>query len=398
MRLAALMFACLGIGLPALGATGSAIQILGERQGPRQAALGGAGVAMPGKGRATRFNPALAGLGFAPDRRAIEWHPAWKDYSRYTGLRLKDWNGPAYPTVSDLGPMYGSLFFRWPGLYMPRWGYLGYDRQTSSTSWMGVQEEVQTLTVSLAEDFLGSGRPSSQSWGWTGGLAGKRWSSGILQLTEDATAYEIKAEGFALDLGWAASGPGPAFLPGTDICLGFAFFNLGRDAEYTGRNGGPSGLADPIPMEYRLGLSGIWTPFAARTVLGRAVVPVRALATAEAGKEFANRDSRQRPLNPFLSFFQDFRSFPGRYLRETTTHAGVEATVFGVASLRYGRMGVGEYEGDKDYWYYGWGLDTGPWLRNFGARFDYARQLSTRHVGGYLIPSRQYGFDLEARF
>jgi hypothetical protein len=43
-------------------------------------------------------------------------------------------------------------------------------------------------------------------------------------------------------------------------------------------------------------------------------------------------------------------------------------------------------------------LDTEPWLGYFGARLDYARQLSTRHARGFMIPSREYGFDLTARF
>jgi hypothetical protein len=399
MRLAVLMLACLGLGLPARGATGSAIQILGERQGPRQAALGGAGVAVPGKGRAARFNPALPGLGFAQDRRAVEWHPAWKDYPAFSGMRYKDWNGPAYPTASDPGPMYGSLFFRWPGLYLPRWGYLAYDRQTSALpAWMGLREEVQSLTISLAEDFLGADPAGGAGWGWTGGLAGKAWSSRMSGIDVNDTTYAYEAEGFAIDLGWAARGPGPAFLPGTGFCLGLAFFNLGSDAQFAGGPAGEVTGADPIPMEYRLGASGTWAPFSALRVQGQSIDPLRALATVEAGKEFANRDSRQRPLNPVLSFFREFRSFPGGYLRETTTHAGIEATVFGIASLRYGRMGVRESEDDENYWFYGWGLDTGPWLRNFGARFDYSRQLSTDHSGSHLFPTRQYGFDLEARF
>lgn len=398
MRLIALALVGLGLCAPARGATGTALPILEDRQGPRQAALGGAGVAVPDHGRAARFNPALPGLGFAQDRRAIEWHPAWQDYPSFVDMRFKDWNGPAVPVAPDLGPMYGSLFFRWPGLYVPRWGYLAYDRQTLDLGWFDSREEAQSVTVSLAEDFLEAGPSRPEEWGWTGGLTVKFWNSRLIATTQDGDRFPIEAKGLALDLGWAARGPGPAFLPRTRFCLGVAFFNLGNDVIYEGGPEDATSDADPLPMEYRLGASGSWAPLPAWTVRGKAVEPLRALATVEAGKEFANRDSRQAPLNPAASFVREFGDFPGGYLRDMSTHAGAEATVFGIASLRYGRMGAREYVGDNDYWFYGWGLDTGPWLRYFEARFDYARQLSTHHDGGGMFPSRQYGFDLEAWF
>jgi hypothetical protein len=401
MRLIALALVGIALFAPARGATGTALPILGFRQGPRQAALGGAGVAVVDRGRAARFNPALPGLGFARDRRAIEWHPAWQDYPSFMEMRLKDWNGPAVPVAPDLGPMYGSLFFRWPGLYVPRWGYLAYDRQTFDISDFDFREEAQSITISLAEDFLETGPSRPEGWGWTGGLTAKLWDSRLTGATQEGDPFSIEAKGLALDLGWAARGPGPAFLPRTWFCLGAAFFNLGNDVVY---EGGPDGAvpgADPLPMEYRLGASGTWAPFPALTVRSRAVEPLRALATVEAGKEFANRDSRGAPLNPAASFIREFsvfRDFPGGYLRDMSTHAGAEATAFGIASLRYGRMGTRQSDGDKDYWFYGWGLDTGPWLKYFEARFDYARQLSTHHDGGGMVPFRQYGFDLEAWF
>jgi len=140
-------------------------------------------------------------------------------------------------------------------------------------------------------------------------LTAKLWDSRLTGATQEGDRFSIEAKGLALDLGWAARGPGPAFLPRTRFCLG---------------------------------ASGTWAPFPALTVRSRAVEPLRALATVEAGKEFANRDSRGAPLNPAASFIREFgvfRDFPGEYLRDMSTHAGAEATALGIASLRYGRMG-----------------------------------------------------------
>ncbi|MEO6096824.1 MAG: hypothetical protein ABIW76_14555, partial [Fibrobacteria bacterium] len=62
-------------------------------QGPRQFAMGGAGVALPDRARSANYNPALPALSFPRERIGLALHPTWRDALRQD-FRHKDWNAP----------------------------------------------------------------------------------------------------------------------------------------------------------------------------------------------------------------------------------------------------------------------------------------------------------------
>ncbi len=380
--------------VPVHSEVGTAAFSLEMRQGPRQGGMGGAGVAVPDRARSSHFNPALPAFSFPRGRTAISWHPAWIDLvPGYT--RMVDWNGPLLPNMDDLGPWYGSVLYRLPAVYYQHLGYLAYDRKVIRYPQSDdVEESEWSLTWSVAEDAFQRGPARDLgAFAWTGGLSFHRFETGFRYLDSLGTVSRTLADGMALDVGASARLELPYLPKGMEQYLGLAFLNIGTDAEYKYRND-PS-FRDPLPMQYRLGWSGIYKPMEAQIRFRRKWTPLRFLATLEIDKGFAGRDSDGEPLAPFPAFFHEMRGLPGRYLREMVKRGGVEATALEIVHLRWGTY-RDRRENDDPWYTYGWGLATGPLFGDFFLNYDYSRELSTYHndTQGNHFPRREWALQL----
>jgi hypothetical protein len=389
----ALAVACHGQG-------GAAIVALEIVQGPRQAAMGWAGVAVPDAARSSNFNPAMPGLSFG-GRATVAWHPSWNQWFGEGGPRMCDWNGPPIPDAPDLDTWLAPLFFRWPAVYLPRFGYLGYDRQKLSFGFFAgtdpdhvQREEVSTLTWAAPEDLFRAPADGPRRFAWTFGVTAKRYES-VLPYRDSLDSVIVpKARGFAMDAGVAARWREPFRVQGLEGDFGLAFLNLGPSASYSGPY---SDQRDPLPMEYRAGFSAAYVPLPYIRFARREWSPLKLLATAEAAKDFAGREPDGAPMAPPLAFFHDMRGLPGRYLNAMAKRAGTEATAFGIASLRWGWRFDRSF-GRSPFYSFGYGLSTGPLLRHAFAGFDWSRDLATRQRGGGYLPRHQWSLDLGYAF
>jgi hypothetical protein len=386
-------------------ASAGAQALLDVYQGARQFALGGAGVALPDRGRSANYNPALPALSFPRERIGLALHPTWRD--NFQGdLRTKDWNAPL-PFADDLETMAGSLL-AWPAVYLPRFGYLGLDKSSFQSDWWPeLKEESHSLTWSVAPDFAGEERADS-GFTWTGGITLKRFETRYPDYRTDAygapeAAGDFAIEGFAFDLGWAWRWTRIPFLPGLRANLGLAFLNLGPTIYPDGYWMRYYNYGDAPHAEYRAGWSLEYRPFEPLMWARRKWSPLRIIATQEFEKEFwmYGSDGNARPF--FVSFFKDMDKDPDRYYDETYINAGMELTLAEVLYLRAGR-GRSSYYWDHPTWSFGYGFTSGPLFRNLFFSYDYARVLNLgagrvkdADESGYRpwSPSpREYGFQL----
>jgi hypothetical protein len=358
-------------------ATADAQTMLDVYQGPRQFALGGAGVALPDRGRSANYNPALPALSFPRNRIGIALHPTWRDAFQQD-FRNKDWNAPL-PFAGDAETMAGSLL-AWPAVYFPRFGYLGLDKTSFHAEWSpGLKMECHALTWSVAPDF--AGEPDLDSaFTWTGGLTLKRFESRIPTyrfdpLTGQELFDDFIQEGFAFDLGWAWRWSRIPFLPGLRATLGVAFLNLGPTIFPEGYSRHRYDYGDPAPAEYRAGWSLEYRPFGPLVWAHRKWSPLRVIATQEFEKEFWMYGSDGNPRPFFISFFKDMHKNPDRYYEETYVNAGVELTLAEVLYLRAGR-GRNTYYWLQPTWSFGYGFNSGPLFRNWFFSYEYARVLN----------------------
>jgi hypothetical protein len=358
-------------------ASADAQTMLDVYQGPRQFALGGAGVALPDRGRSANYNPALPALSFPRNRIGIALHPTWRDAFQQD-FRNKDWNAPL-PFAGDLETMAGSLL-AWPAAYFPRFGYLALDRSSFHSEWTPDWElQCHALTWSVAPDF--AGEPGfDTAFTWTGGITLKHSESRYIVSRNDAfTGTDILEEnvqeGFAFDLGWAWRWTRIPFLPGLRANLGLAFLNLGPTI-YPERNAVHYyNFGEATPAEYRVGWSLEYRPFEPLAWAGRKWSPLRILATQEFEKEFWMYGSDGNPRPFFISFFKDMHKNPDRYYDETYLNAGLEFTLAEVLYLRAGR-GRNTYYWLHPTWSFGYGFNSGPLFRNLFFSYEYARVLN----------------------
>jgi hypothetical protein len=368
--------------------------LLDSYQGPRQFAMGGAGVALPDRARSSNFNPALPALSHPRNRTGLSLHPSWRD-SHGGLLRFKDWNEPMAPGSPDDDAMWKS-FLGLPAVYLPRLGYIGLDRMALASGWgSGTEEYVNhSLTISVADDFLDwDGREKDSAFAWTGGVSLKRYRTYFSWIDRSGGDRSYTAEGFAFDVGWAWRWMRIPYVDGLRATFGLAFLNLGPDYfvdEYAYDN-----YSEPLPQEYRFGGSLEYQPFSPVVLARRRWTPLRLIASQEFEKEFASydEDGKARPF--FSGFFRDFDKPPARYWREMRLNMGLELTLAEILYLRGGR-GHSTFFWHGATWAYGYGVSSGPLFRRFYFGFDYARVLNmgaVRESGFYASP-REYGFQM----
>lgn len=362
-------------------------------QGPRQFALGGAGVALPDRGRSANFNPALPAFSFPKGKFALGTHPTWRN--TYHGqIRFKDWNAPL-PVITDgeLGP-FAESFLGLPAAYLPGFGYVGLDKQKTFTTWaQNYHDDGYAFTVALAEDFLERGMASDSDFAWTGGITLKHYQSHNSWYGLDGTPQASNSEGFAFDLGWAWRFSHIPCIPNLKATLGLAFLNLGPLQYYDIEAYYNSGYS--LPQEYRLGWSVEYRPFAPLLWQRRRWSPLRIIATQEFEKSFVVFDRRWNDYPFFTAFFHDFDKPLGRYFRETYVNAGAELTLAELFYLRGGR-GKSTFNWTSPTWAFGYGLTTGPVFKHFYANYDYARILSLG-AGREREPFNPYAFNISPR-
>lgn len=369
--------------------------VLDVYQGPRQFAMGGAGVALPDRGRSSNFNPALPAFSFPENQVGVGLHPTWRD-TYGDGIRFKDWNAPMLPFMSDQAGYWESLAGL-PAVYFPRLGYIGLDKQRAVTFFAPDADlEGYSLTLSLAEDFLDwKGLERDSAFDWTVGMSLKRYYTRFVSGDEVTGFKTFTSKGFAFDMGWASRWTRIPFIDGLLANFGLAFQNLGPD-QFIEENA-YSNYSDPLPQEYRLGWSLEYRPLDQLVLAQRKWTPVRVIATQEFQKRFGNpgRDSQARPF--FLGFFKDFDKPAMRYWRETYVNMGAELTIAEILYLRGGR-GQSSFNWSEPTWAFGYGLSSGPLFKRFYFGYDYARVLSMGVARGNefssVVSPREYGFQV----
>lgn len=349
---------------------------------------------MPDRGRSANFNPALPALGYPKNRVGIAIHPVWRE-SDQGDIRFKDWNIPLLPgTESRLGA-WGESLAGLPSVYVPRWGYMGLDKQVISTTWAPrYREWGYSLTLSVAEDFLDwEGFEADSCFSWTGGINLKRFGTENERFITERESADISTEGFGFDLGWAGQIARIPYAPRLEATFGFSFLNLGPSIESAWSTDRIYGGSQP--QEYRLGWSLEYHPLERIPWARRKWSLVRLTVTQEFRKVFEEYRREPDSRTFFAAFFSDFDKPPSRFWDETLVNMGAELNLGGVLNLRGGR-GTSSFNWIAPTWSFGYGFNSGPLFKRLFFSYDYARVLSmgaARESGLSSGPSpREYGF------
>ncbi len=362
--------------------------------GPRQFAMGGAGVALIDRGRSQNFNPALPALSFPEDRIGLALHPTLRE-SFQGAIRFKEGGFPQVNLYKSDEP-FAASFLGLPAIYFPKLGYFGIDKHSVGTEWgrdIEYRESGYSLTLSLANDFMEKKPIANDStFKWTGGISLKRFNTSYNVLYPD-TVVIAQFKNFVYDIGWAWSFSHISYIPGLQANIGFALLNLG--ATYSNDKDTYSQWKNSLNHEYRIGWSLEERPFKKIILVNRKWTPIKILATQEFKKYFYSYDEFGNPRPFYTAFFKDFDKDPSDYWDETEINMGAEITLMSLVSFRYGR-GHSSFNWLHPTWSFGYGISSGPIFKNFFFNYDYARVLNLgagRDVGSASSP-REYGFQM----